>query len=179
MKIFLSIICLVFLTNSFGQTTSKVEQNILKINLINPGFDYEFAESDEGSINLGLSLQPFWRNNRFGMFPNINLQYREYINLNRRMAKNKRTANNSGNYLALSSTIVFEKVVLGNLRSGKDIFGFVGPVYGLQRTSLLGLSWNMEFGLGYYFEGTRYGFLNSGNFAPIISMGLGWVLEKK
>jgi hypothetical protein len=168
-----------FITSILAQTDFQVEQSLLKFNIINPGFDYEFASDEDATINLGFGLQPFLQNDVFAFFPAVNLQYRTYINFDRRLKKQKKISDNTGNYVALSTALIFEKVLLGNLDSGSDIFGFAGPVYGIQRTSSDGFNFNTEFGLGYFFEGTNYGFWNGGNFGPIISMSVGWVLRKK
>jgi hypothetical protein len=84
--------------------------------------------------------------------PSINGQYRYYYDMTRRLDKSKRIDGNSGNYLSASVTMFTSDVILSNIGLGSGIVGFVGPVYGIQRTYLKGFNYTMEFGLGLSFR---------------------------
>ena len=155
-----------------AQTQKNVEIGQFKINFINPGLEYEFGVGPDQTIDFGIVLQFGANSDGYAFFPAINGQYRYYYNFKRRLERDKRTRGNSANYLAASGTLFLEEVIVGNLDSGDGYFGFVGPVYGIQRTYRKGFNFNLEFGVGYYFDN----FLDDDGFGPTVSFSIGWVL---
>lgn len=65
-------------------------------------------------------------------------------NFKRRKQKGKRIANNSGNYLALSSYLNIGDPLIGDLESRPDYNRVVVPLWGMQRTYESKLNWNLE-----------------------------------
>jgi hypothetical protein len=135
------------------------------------------------TINLGLGLQ-FVASGGGGEFnyaflPSINGQYRYYYNMTRRLDKSKHIDGNSGNYLSASVTMFTSDIIIGNIESGSGIAGFVGPVYGIQRTYLKGFNYTMEFGLGLYFASDENFEAVETGLGPTVSFSIGWVLGRR
>ena len=178
-SVIVSIFCCINLT---AQNNKQVEDNLFKINLINPGVEYEAGVGVNQTINLGLGLQ-FGAAGGGGVFnyaflPAFNGQYRYYYNLDRRLNKDKRIAGNSGNYLSASATLFTADVIIGNVESGSGTAGFIGPVYGIQRTYPKGFNYTMEFGLGLYFASDENFKAVETGIGPTLSFSIGWVIGK-
>lgn len=129
---------------------TSVEKNQFKINLLLPGFVYEHGFDakntlySEASIGLGFSSNSY--NSNFAIYPNINEQFRHYYNLEKRAAKGKRTARNSGNYLAVNAIYNFESISTNDdYREAVPSFT-IGALWGLQRTYKG--RFNLEFNIG-------------------------------
>ncbi|MEM9362025.1 MAG: hypothetical protein AAGA43_05285 [Bacteroidota bacterium] len=155
-----------------AQTQKNVEDSQFKINFLNPGLEYEIGIAQDQTLDFGVGLQFGANSDGYAFFPALNAQYRYYYNFKRRLNRDKRTQGNSANYLAASGTLFLEEVIVGNLNSGDGYFGFAGPVYGIQRTYPKGFNFNVEFGVGYYFDN----FLDDNGFGPTVSFSIGWVL---
>lgn len=165
---------------AIAQTDKNVEQYQFKINAINPGVDYELAIGEDQTLNFGLGLQ-FAASGGGGEFyyafvPAINAQYRYYYNIDRRLEKGKHIAGNSGNYLSASATMFTSDVIIGNVDSGSGTAGFLGPVYGIQRTYPKGFNYTMEFGFGLYFANDENFEAVETGFGPTVSFSIGWVI---
>ncbi|MEE9361506.1 MAG: hypothetical protein V3U92_02800 [Cellulophaga sp.] len=176
-KYFFAVLFLCSFYTLPAQSNYNVEKQQFKISILNPGFGYEVATGENTTVDLrlgtGLALRGASNvKTEFGIFPFFEGQYRWYYNFNRRKGKGKRTAHNSANYLALSSTLVSGKPLLGNLEGNEGYWGNVGPVYGLQRTYKRGFNLNLEFGFGYSFDN-----LGNSGISPKIGFALGWVLK--
>ncbi len=175
MKYSITIFLLVFHFLINAQTTHNVEGHQFKINIINPGLEYEIGIAQNQTLDFGAGLQFGANSAGYAFIPALNGQYRYYYNFERRLSKNKRVNGNSANYVAVSGTFFLEEVIIGNLDSGDGYFGFAGPVYGFQRTYPKGFNFNLEFGVGYYFDS----FFDDDGFGPTISFSIGWVLGDK
>jgi hypothetical protein len=182
MKNYLLTVSLLFISLTFAQSDKNVEEQQFKINFINPGLEYELGIAKNQTITLGLGLQfsAVATTNHFyyAFLPAINAQYRYFYNMDRRLSKDKTISGNSGNYLAASATMFTADVIIGNIDSGSGTAGFVGPVYGIQRTYRKGFNFNLEFGVGLYFASDAdFQSVDTG-FGPTLSFSLGWVLGK-
>jgi len=179
-KSFLSILAVVTFSIVNAQSNNQVEDSQFKINLINPGIEYEVGLGKNQTINLGIGLQFVANDTRDDFFyafvPAINAQYRYFYNLERRLNKGKEINGNSGNYLAASGTLFTADVIIGNVDSGSGTAGFVGPVYGIQRTYPKGFNYTMEFGVGLYFVNDANFEAGISGFGPTISFSIGWVV---
>jgi len=158
-----------------AQSDKNVEDHQFKINFLNPGLEYELGIGKDQTIAIGTGLQFGFNSAGYAFIPALNGQYRYYYNFSRRIGKNKRIDGNSANYIAASGTLFLEEVIIGNISSGDGYFGFAGPVYGIQRTYSKGFNFNLEFGVGYYFDD----FYSDEGFGPTLSFSIGWVLGKK
>ena len=160
-----------------AQKIAKVEDNLLSINILTPGLEYEIGVSDASTVDLragtGFAYHKNWYTEGFGIYPIFNLQYRYYYNLAKRLEKEKRIGHNSANYVALSGLVQSGKPVIGDLEYTADYFGVIGPVWGLQRYYGSGFKLDLNLGLGYGFNDHDSSYLSS-----LISIRLGWLLGK-
>lgn len=174
-KILLTILVINFF-NGYAQTSTGTPntKNMFTINVIMPGVQYEMAVTSKTSLSIGLSTGLAWvysdiGGSEYGIFPSFQGAYRYYYNFEKRKQKGKRTDNNSGNYLALSSYLTSGDPLIGDIETSVDYNGAVGPVWGIQRTYKSKLNWNLELGVGYGFNDTNT------YVAPIINFSIGWV----
>jgi putative salt-induced outer membrane protein YdiY len=156
------------------EAPTSVEKNQFKINLLLPGFVYEHGFDakntlySEASIGLGFSSNS--NNSNFAFFPYVNEQFRHYYNLEKRAVKGKRTARNSGNYLAFNAMYNFESISTNDdYREAVPSFT-VGALWGLQRTYKG--RFNLEFNIGPGVNFDKY----ETEFVPVGNFTLGWVI---
>lgn len=149
----------------------------MKINILLPGFVYEHGFDAKNTLYSELSLGFGYRSSNFGgsswsFYPNINEQFRHYYNLDKRASKGKRTAYNSGNFVALNAIYNF-KSISSNDNFSEDTSSFtIAPVWGLQRTYGKKINLGFNAGLGYNFD--KY----ENEFVPVINFTLGWIIGK-
>ena len=158
-----------------AQSTKKVEDGLLKANALLPGISYELGVGDKSTLNLegiiGFALNGgSGRSTEFGIFPGIQVDYRNYLNFERRLRKNKNISGNSGNYVGLLNQFQFGKPLIGDLEFSSDYYYNLAVVYGIQRTRPKGFYWGVSFGPGIFVDdfGTDTGLL--------VDVRLGWVI---
>ncbi len=172
------LILLTFIAISLkGQTDKNVEENQFKINFLAPSLELEKGTGKNTTLNFelgtGFALRAgSERSTEFGVFPYVEGQYRYYTNFNRRLSKGKNISGNSGNYIAMSLLYVSGNSIFGDLNLTSNNNLFVGPMYGLQRTSKSGFNFGLEFGAGYYKNDV------DGGLAIRIDFSIGWVIGK-
>ncbi|CAC9976190.1 MULTISPECIES: hypothetical protein [Flavobacterium] len=180
MKIrFSFLLLLAFIVNVHSQdATTSVSKNQFKVNVLFPGFVYEhgFTEKNtlysEVSLGFGYRKSSYYYESTWSFYPMINEQFRHYYNLEKRADKGKRTAYNSGNFLALNATYNFKPISTNN-NFGEYAPSFtLAPVWGLQRTYNGKL--NLELHLGAGINVDKY----NTEFAPVANFTLGWVIGK-
>lgn len=181
MKKILLVVLIISVFNSYAQTNNVNTigtKNMFTANIIMPGLQYEIGLTSKTSIKLGLTTGFAWvysraKGSEYGVFPSFEGSYRYYYNFERRKGKGKRTDNNSGNFIAISSYVTSGDPLIGDLESRLDYNGVVGPVWGIQRTYKSKLNWNVELGMGYGFnEENTY-------ISPIANFSIGWVFGKE
>jgi hypothetical protein len=153
---------------------TSVEKNQFKINMLLPGFVYEHGFDAKNTLyseaSLGLGFSANSNNSNFAVFPNINEQLRHYYNLEKRAGKGKRTARNSGNFLALNAIYNFESISTNkDYREAVPSFT-AAALWGLQRTYKR--KFNLEFSAGPGVNFDKY----DTEFVPVINFTLGWVI---
>lgn len=158
------------------EVPTSVEKNQFKINLLLPGFVYEHGFDAKNTlyseVSIGLGFSSNSNNSNFAFLPNINEQFRHYYNLEKRAAKGKRTARNSGNYLAVNAIYNFESISTNDdYRETVPSFT-VGVLWGLQRTYKG--RFNLEFNIGPGVNFDKY----DTEFVPVGNFTLGWVIGK-
>ena len=95
-----------------------------------------------------------------------------YYNLEKRAKKGKRTARNSGNYLAANAVYNFGSISTNDdYREAPSSFT-IGALWGLQRTYKG--RFNLEFNAGPGVNFDKY----DTEFVPIVNFTLGWVIGK-
>mgnify|MGYP003574856214 CR=1 FL=1 len=156
----------------------SVVKNQFKINLLLPGFVYEHGFNakntlySEFSLGIGFSSNSSSNSSNFAVFPTINEQFRHYYNLEKRAAKGKRTARNSGNYLAVNAIYNFESISTNDDYREAVPSYTVGALWGLQRTYKG--RFNLEFNIGPGVNFDKY----ETEFVPVGNFTLGWVIGK-
>lgn len=158
--------------------TTSVEKNLFKINILSPGITYELGLSNNTTLCTDLNLSfGFSYNSNSGTkllsSPYLREEYRYYYNLEKRNLKDKNSAGNSGNFIALSGSYYLKP--LGDSQFVSVYDGLtIAPVWGLQRTYSNGINISLIGGAGYNF-GTNN---KTTSFAPVINFTLGWVIGK-
>ena len=172
------ILAFLFLANSYSQEVPSVEKNLFKINFFLPGVVYEHGFTakntlySELSLGFGYQKSSFYNESTWTFYPNINEQFRHYYNLDKRAKKGKRTARNSGNFLALNAIYNFESISTNDDFSNEGASFTVAPVWGFQRTYNGGFNLGFNAGIGYGIQ------KQSNEFVPVINFSLGWVIGK-
>lgn len=172
------LLCLSIGAIGIAQSAKNVENNQLTPNVLLPGIIYEHGLSQNSTIaaeaTMGFAyVESSFTDDGFGIYPIGRLQYRHYYNFERRLAKGKNIAGNTGNYIAPTVAVQGGKAIIGNLDYVSDYFGGIGAVYGLQRTGQKGLQFRFEVGPGYFFDEFE------SNFGIFLALKLGWVISRK
>jgi len=173
------LICFIAMNQGYAQFGKNCELTQLKINLINPGIEYEKALGVNTTFDIKAGLQigldPVLPNvyEEFALLPAIAGQYRYYYNFGKRQRKGKQIYGNSANYVAPSTAIFFpgKRTIANEVEEGS--FGYIGMVTGLQRSFNSGFNFSIDVGAGYYlgkFEGAIY---------PIANLSFGWIINEK
>ncbi len=162
-----------------AQYGSNCEVRQLKINIFNPGLEYEMALGVNSTLDVRLAwqaaLEPAAMEplDNIEFFPAITVQNRYYHNFIGRERRGRDIYGNSGNYLAPSVALFSPdaRTVDGRLVDG--VHGYGGLVYGVQRSYDSGLSFSIDAGAGYYmgpFEGGVH---------PVVNLSIGWIISEK
>ncbi|WP_316633735.1 hypothetical protein [uncultured Flavobacterium sp.] len=177
--LFLLLFVLIVNTVQAQEETSSVAKNQFKINaILLPGFVYEHGFSakntlySEVSIGVGYRHDGFYNESTWYFVPRINEQFRHYYNLEKRAAKGKRTAYNSGNFVALYGTYNFQSISTNKLFNEYCPSVTIAPVWGFQRTYKG--KFNLDLNLG---AGVNVDQFDT-EFALIANFSLGWVIGK-
>lgn len=158
-----------------SQTDNVVENGLFKINALVPGVSYEFGVGRASTVNVeaftGFAVRGGSdRTTEFGIYPGVQAEYRNYVNMQRRLRKDKNISGNSGNYVSLVNQFQSGRPLFGDLELSSDYYYNVAVVYGLQRTRPKGFYWSLSFGPGVFnnqFETTP---------GILIDARLGWVI---
>jgi hypothetical protein len=179
MKKYLKIALGLILTlNLNAQEVAKVNNNLLKINILTPGLTFEKRIDNNKTLcldaNIGL-VYTFSSNlgNRILKTPFTRLQFRNYYNFEKRVTKGKNTLNNSGNYIGLTTSYYFKNINDDYFINNYDGFS-LGAAWGLQRTYKNGLNINLNTGIGYNFSNQK-----NKSVIPIVNFTFGWIILNK
>ncbi|MTH18223.1 hypothetical protein [Flavobacterium sp. LC2016-01] len=176
---FLMLLLAAFNVHAQDDAPVSVAKNQFKINVILlPGFVYEHGFSakntlySEASIVTGYRHNSWYDESTWYFTPRITEQLRHYYNLEKRATKGKRTAFNSGNFIALNANYYFQSIST-NKWFNEEVPSFaIGPVWGIQRTYKGKLNIDLHIGAGVYVD--KY----DTDFTPIANFCLGWVIGK-
>lgn len=180
-KYFIIVLSVFGIYSLSAQSSFSVEKNQFKVNVLLPGFVYEHGFTAKNTLYSEVSFGFGYRSNFYGgsswlLYPNIHEQFRHYYNLEKRTSKGKKTAHNSGNFIALNAIYNF-KEILTNKHLSKEASSFtIGPVWGLQQTYQRNFNLSLNTGIGYNIN--KYNNKYDNKFVPIINFTLGWVLAK-
>ncbi|MDR7212428.1 DUF3575 domain-containing protein [Flavobacterium piscis] len=160
------------------EAPASVEKNQFKINFLFPGFVYEHGFDakntlySEVSSGFGYRYNSYYDESTTYFLPMINEQFRHYYNLEKRANKGKRTAYNSGNFIAVSATYNFQSI-----STNKDYAEYcpsftLAPLWGFQRTYKRKFNLEVNLGAGVNFD--RF----DTEFVLVAGFTLGWVIGK-
>ena len=175
-KYFLPLIFLLIVFSASAQDNARLTQNQWSATFLLPGVEYETAVSRNSTISLRLGTgfgytSGMYRETEFGIFLNLRGQYRYFYNFQKRLEKEKKISNNSGNYLGLHSAFSSGNPIIGELETVVNYSGQVGPVWGLQRVYNSGFKLNLFLGAGYAFND-----IGGSGISPILGFSLGWLI---
>ncbi|NAY93079.1 hypothetical protein GTQ34_14240 [Muricauda sp. JGD-17] len=162
-----------------AQFGKNCEVRQVKLNLFNPGIEYEMGLGVNSTLDIRVAwqvaLEPASSEpiENYDFFPAITAQNRYYHNFNSRHRRGRSIYGNSGNYLAPSIALFSpgERIVEGILVDG--LHGYAGLVYGIQRSFDAGFSFSIDAGAGYYvgpFKGAIH---------PVVNLSIGWIISEK
>lgn len=176
-----SIACLLLLMglHAHAQFGKNCELRQFKVNLINPGLEYEMALGVNTTLDvkagLQVALDPLVPDvyGELGFFPAVAAQYRYYYNFEARQRNRKTIYGNSANYIAPAVATFFPDARTIDNAVVKGAFGYAGLVTGVQRSYDSGFNFSVDAGGAYYmgqFQGAIY---------PVVNVGIGWIFSEK
>lgn len=153
-----------------GFGTVHLEKHQFQINVLMPGFQYEFGLLPNLTVGAEVGLSLATPSEGYSLAPAYRAFSRYYHNLGHRAGLGRNVAGNSGNYFSVSFHHYFTQWELaGNLdNEGRDLI-FLGGLYGLQRSFSNGFSFGLEAGAGYYFRNR----ISSG-IGPAVNFRVSW-----
>lgn len=172
---------LMFSGTSHSQTVDPTKlDNTFRVNVVNPGVEYEFGLSNTLAISLGTGVG--YSGNfeeitlakesgfQYDIAPFIDSQLKYIYNRPRRNYKGKNLAFNSGNYLSLRFLTRLNSLDANFVRTTETDYS-IGLTYGLQR-SFGKFHFLLDIGPVYYFDGSG----NTGWYPFIPQLNIGWNL---
>ena len=160
----------------FSQRTERgfgpiyLERHNFQLNLLLPGFQYEFGLARNLSVGAEVGLSLATPSEGYSIAPAYRAFSRYYHNLKSRDRQGKNVSGNSGNYVSISFQQFFvEWELAGNLdNQGRDL-NFLGVLYGIQRSYENGFGFGLEAGAGNYFRNRI-----SGGIGPVFNVRVSW-----
>ena len=173
------MVLLLYGTCTAAQFGKNCELRQFKINLVNPGLEYEMAMGVNTTFDIKVGVQvaldpsqPDVYDN-LGLFPAVAAQYRYYYNFENRQRKRRQIYGNSANYVAPAAAVFFPGTRTVANRELKNTISYAGAVTGLQRSYDSGFNFSIDAGAAYYF-----GTVNDGIY-PVFNIGIGWIFSEK
>ncbi len=162
-----------------AQFGKNCELRQFKINILNPGVEYEMALGTNTTLDfkagLQFALDPLVSNiyEEVVFLPAVAGQYRYYYNFEKRQRNRKQIYGNSANYVAPAVAAFFPGSRTVNNEVVKGAFGYAGLVTGLQRSYNSGINFSVDVGAAYYL-----GQFN-GQILPVANLSIGWIISEK
>jgi hypothetical protein len=179
MQKFIFLILLLSNDLAFAQFGKNCELRQFKVNIFNPGVEYEMALGTNTTFDfkagLQVALDPLVSNmyEEVGFFPAVVGQYRYYYNFEKRQRNRRQIYGNSANYIAPSAAVFFPDTRTIANEVVKAAFGYAGLVTGLQRSYNSGVNFSIDVGAAYY-----AGQFN-GQILPVANLSIGWIISEK
>jgi len=170
------LLCSMLVSAQFGK---NCELRQFKINIVNPGIEYEMALGVNTTIDIKAGLQvtldpsvsEIYQD--FEFYPAVALQYRYYYNFEQRQRNRRQVYGNSANYIAPAVAVFAPGSRTIENEVVKGAFGYAGLVTGLQRSYNSGFNFSIDAGAAYYL-----GPFNGGIY-PVANLSIGWILSEK
>ena len=174
--IFLSLV--LYISQGFAQENTS---SVFRINFLNPGVEYEMPVFNQSTVlfNVGVgycesypNLTTYASGWLYSICPFVDVQYRNYYNLEKRLNKQKNISYNSGNFWGVRM-LTRGKAFDGNFDRTSNIDFALNPIWGLQR-SYGKINLLFDGGIAYYFDGKG----NDG-VSPTFEFGIGYNFDIK
>ncbi|MFK7813003.1 MAG: hypothetical protein AB8B59_10945 [Maribacter sp.] len=165
-----------FVSAQFGK---NCELRQFKINILNPGIEYEMALGTNTTFDIKAGLQfgldPLVSNiyEEIAFLPAAAGQFRYYYNFEKRQQNRRQIYGNSANYIAPAVAVFLPGSRTINNEVEKGAFGYAGLVTGLQRSYDSGINFSVDLGAAYY-----AGQFN-GQILPVANLSIGWIISEK
>ncbi len=170
------LLCSVLTMAQFGK---NCELRQFKINIANPGIEYEMALGVNTTFDIKAGLQvaldpaepELYKD--LGFFPAIAGQYRYYYNFEKRQRNRRQIYGNSANYIAPVAAVFFPGSRTIDNAEINNIISYAGFATGLQRSYDSGINFSIDIGAAYYL-----GSANAGIY-PVANLSIGWIISEK
>jgi len=165
-------------TGSKADTTVSPLQNSFRIQLINPGVNWQWVTSENSilSLNSGFSFAAsYWyvkdyvNSFNYEINPLITIQHLWLYNRKKRFNNGRITEGNSGNFVSVKLVTIGPPIV-SNFAEKTELGFAIGPSWGMQRKYGRYLSFLFEMGPGYFIDikgNSQFYFFN-----PRLTIGL-------
>jgi len=183
-KLYLLVVFVMLVCGSlYSQSNDTGLTRVYRINLLNPGIEYEFPVTEKAvlSANLGFglgfpykALEQSGRGNGFVFMiePFFDVEYKYLYNFTKRVEKNRNTKFNSANYFGIRLLTRGYTIAECNMYRPTNFDFAIAPVWGFQRSGST-LHYLMDIGLGYTFDADNSGVV------LLIQMSIGLNLNKE
>lgn len=174
----------------YAQTSSNdyLKQKQLKANLnvLGLGANWEQKISKSRTINFEVGVKSDltyhdngnWSNS---VYPTVGIELRQYYNVQKRLDRNKSTANNSASFFSITTEYLFKPIIKSN-SSANNGFVKIIPAWGMQRKIASRVSfegrfgWEIKYGTDWkrdlLFDNTK-----KWNSSPNIRLGIGYIIK--
>ncbi len=179
-KEYLLFIALFFVYYKIISQEKQVKE-IFRINVINPGIEYEIPAGRSSTISFGTGIgySVAYPHSSFGGRPGIissfnpflDIQYKWFYNFDKRKDKGLKIDNNSGNFIS-GRVLTRAESLFGNSSGTENLDFAVGPTWGIQRNYGKRLNFLFDLGPIYYFDING----RSGFFPLMVQVNLGFNL---
>ena len=162
-----------------AQFGKNCELRQFKVNIMNPGIEYEMALGKNTTFDIKAGLQvaldPLVSDiyKELGFFPALAGQYRYYYNFEKRQRNRRQIYGNSANYVAPAVAVFFPDSRTINNEVVKGAFGYAGLVTGVQRSYNSGINFSIDIGAAYYAGQFK------GEILPVANLSIGWIISEK
>ena len=182
MKNYLFFSLLIIGLNCYGQNETSELQTIFRVNALSPGIELELPLNQVSSlsINSGIGISGSYKNLSYTnsgityfISPFMDLSYKKFYNIDKRLGKNKNILGNSGNYWGIRLLSNFKEFKSENIIRKDNIDFAFGPTWGIQR-AFSNFHFLFDVGSVYYFDTKG----NSGFFPIMIQLNIGYDLKK-
>ena len=175
------LIVVLYVSQGYTQENPKNTSSVFRVNFINPGIEYELPVFNQSTVLFSVGVgygesYPNLTTNASGWLysicPFVDVQYRNYYNLEKRLNKQKNISYNSGNFWGIRM-LTRGKEFDSNFTRTSNIDFALNPVWGLQR-SYGKINFLFDVGIAYYFD-------DKGNdgVSPTLEFGLGYNFDIK
>jgi hypothetical protein len=179
-RLFLSFFLVVSTNICFSQNNETIanSSNAFRINIINPGIEFEskVTRKTSLSINFGVGYGGSYKNLSsdatgwlYMYAPFMDIHYKYIYNLDKRLENGQNTKFNTGNFFGFRF-LARGKEFGSNFNRTTNIDYAFGPTFGLQR-SYNRIHILFDLGLNYYFDGKG----NNG-ITPMLELNIGYNL---